>query len=201
MRKQFYIGLFACALLLYFAKIWRGGDAPRRGNEVDAKGNVIVIGDSETQFQNRYIEAAGLIAKGRVSEAESIYMELTKKEPASPDGHVGLGACRLQLNDATGARKNYETALRLEPRSVNALLGLGSSYSLESDYKNAIVNYELALAVNESSPEAHWGLVVCYAETGKKKDALNHLNRFKELAPNSRHTDALERLVESAAVR
>jgi Flp pilus assembly protein TadD len=196
--KTFHFAILACVVVLTLALLWISGHRAPRERELDAKGSVIVTGDGTSRFVSQYSEAADLIGRGRVSEAEGIYMNLTKKEPSSPNGYVGLGSCCLQRNDVTGARTHYETALRLAPRSVNALVGLGTSYSLESDYANATKNYELALAVDEGSPEAHWGLAITYAKTGRRTDALNHLKRYKEFAPDSRHIAALEEIVESA---
>jgi len=122
-------------------------------------------------------------------------MDLTNKEPSSPSGYLGLAACCVQRKDLTTARKLYATALEIAPRSANALVGLGTTYSLESDYTNAAAKYESALAVDEGSPEAHWGLAIAYAELGRWTEARSHLNRFKELAPGSRHIDALEKFV------
>jgi tetratricopeptide (TPR) repeat protein len=204
MRKPLQMGLLACAAVALLAALWvgrHGGHGARRECELDDTGNTIVTGDGASAHASRYREAAELIGQGRVAEAERLYLELTNSEPDSPNGYVGLGACCLERKDPAGARKQYETALKLAPRSVNALVGLGSSYSFEADYKNATRNYELALAEDERSPEAHWGLAVAYAEMGRRKDAADHLQRFKELAPDSRHIAALEEIVADAMGR
>jgi len=198
MRKPPQFGVLACVVIAVLALLWISPHGGRRERELDAKGDVIVTGDGTSPFSSRYREAADLIRRGRVSEAQSIYMDLTNKEPGSPNGYVGLGVCCLDRKDVTGAQKLYEAALGLAPRSVNALLGLGTTYSLESDYANAAKNYELALAVDEGSPEAHWGLAIAYTKMGRQTDAINHLNRFKALAPDSRHIAALQEIVDSA---
>ena len=196
MRKPLHLGVLVSVVVVILALLWNADHGTRGRRELDAKGNVVVTGDGKSRFTSRYREAAVLIGSGRVSEAEGIYMDLTNKEPGSPDGYVGLGACCLQRKDVTGARKMYGEALKLEPRSVNALVGLGTSYSLESDFTRAATHYELALAVDESSPEAHWGLAKTFAKTGRRADAIKHLNRFKALAPDSRHIAALQEIVD-----
>jgi tetratricopeptide (TPR) repeat protein len=69
---------------------------------------------------------------------------------------------------------------------------LAPVYSAESNYVDAVRNYETALGLNERSPEAHWGLTIAYACLGRQMQARDHLDRFKKLAPDSRHIIELE---------
>ena len=105
--------------------------------EIDAEGMVIIKGDRVSRFAAQYRTAADLLARGRLSEAESLYKELAEKEPNSPYARVGLAGCCMKREDFMGARKLYQEALELEPKSVGALVGLGSSYCGVSDYANA----------------------------------------------------------------
>src|SRR4051794_29544590 len=96
------IALAAIAL----AWIYRGEPVPSsRGDkrELNANGAVLAAGEGPSSFVNQYREAADLVAKGRVREAEALYRELALKEPDSPNAYVGLGSCLGQLKDTDGA--------------------------------------------------------------------------------------------------
>ena len=195
MTRLAQCGLLLCVALAAIALVWSTRDGKRLRKEIDPKGTVIIEGDGMSSFSEQYRATADLVAKGRLSEAESQYRELTNKEPNSPNAYVGLASCRVGRNDLPGARELYKTALRIDPKSINAFIGLGSTYSAESDYTNAAANYEAAVALNERSPEAHWGLAIAYAHLGKQAQARTNLDRFKKLAPDSRHIPALEEIV------
>ena len=189
------VALVTTALVCVLSNRWRSRTEIVR-REIDGDGAVIVEGDRASPFATQYRTAADLVACGRLSEAESLYNELAKKEPDSPDPYVGLASCRMKRHDLMGAVQLYQQALEMEPKSVNALVGLGSSYYRLSDYATAVEKYETALALDEASPEAHWGLVLAYAHLGKKAQARTHLDRFKQLVPDSRYIDRLEELVD-----
>ena len=181
----------------------RGGKHPGWGNwvgarrEIGANGAVGIVG-SATSLPSQYREAENLIAKGRLSEAEALYRDLIVKEPASPNGYIGLAGCRLMHKDLSGARRLYQTALDMDPKSMGALIGLGSTYSTELNYTKAAETYELALGLDEGCPEVHWGLAIAYSGLGRAEEAAKHLDRFKKLAPDSRYISGLENLVRRA---
>ena len=133
------------------------------------------------------------IAKGKFAEAERLYTELTNKEPSSPYAYSALASCRAMRGDYAGARQLYKQALRIEPALVDALFGLRSCDYAEIDYTNAVANYKTALAPDETCPEAHWGLAITYACSGRPTEAKIHLDRLRQLVPDSPHIAEIER--------
>ncbi len=195
MNKYVQLRILLFVALTVIVLVWNTRDEKGRRTEIGAAGAVVVEGDGESLLADQYRVAADLVGMGKLLEAENLYMELMKQESRSPDAYVGLATCRAMRNDPVSARQLYNKALGLAPKSINALIGLGSSYMDESDYTNAAANYEAAHALNKDSPEVHWGLTVAYAGMGRQAQARNHLDRFKKLAPDSRHISALEDIV------
>ncbi len=166
--------------------------------EVGTEGLVISGTERISPFSEEYRTALNLLSRGEVSEAEAIYNELAKKEPGVADPYIGLGACYLHRQDFAGAQQSYEKALEIDPKSVNAFIGLGSMYIGLSNYTNAVEKYKAALALDEECPDAHWGLVSAYVRLDDMTQARKHLDRFKQLAPDSRYIGHLESLVNDS---
>ena len=150
----------------------------------------------ESPFVEDYRRAAKFIGEDKIRQAESIYDDLAKKEPHSPAPYVGLGSCQLRWSNFASARELYQKALELDPLSIAAHVGIGSSYSLESNYTKAITNYAKALAVDQNCPQAEYGLALAYSQLGDKPKAQRHLQRFKQLFPQSRYIKDIEHWLE-----
>ncbi len=186
-----------CVGTVAFAAGWVVGKGQRVRMAKEGEGVVLVEGGS-LAFPAEYRAAAAFVLEGKIPEAERLYRELTQRDPSSPVPYVGLGGCRAESGDFTGARALYQEALHKDPKSVLGLVGLGSTYSSQSDYTNAAANYERALALDAASAEAHWGLAIAYACLGERTRARGHLDRFKQLNPGSPRVAELERFVGSA---
>jgi len=164
--------------------------------EVGRDRDLVIVGRGVSPFASKYRAASDLLTDGEISQAEAIYNKLIEAEPTSPAPYVGLAACYMERGDPVGALQLYEKAFEMDPKSAYVLVGMGSSYISVSDYTKAIEKYEAALVLDEKTPDAHWGLVVACAHLGKNAHARSHLDRFKQLAPDSRHIKTLEDLVD-----
>jgi tetratricopeptide (TPR) repeat protein len=132
-----------------------------------------------------------------MADAAEIYRQLIAKEPGNSGGYAGLGTCRLADNDPIDARKWYAMALARNSQCLTALIGMGSSYLAQQDYAGALKAYEAVLAQKESQPDAHYGLVIALSYLGRKTEARQHFERFKQLAPNSRYLSDLRLMIYS----
>jgi len=175
------------------------GQTVRR--EVGREGGLVVVGRGASPFASEYRAASGLLADGAIAEAEAIYKKLVEKEPTSPYPYLGLASCRARLGDPQGALQLYQKAFETDPKSPYALVGMGSCYVSVSDYAKAIEKYEAAIVLDEKTPDAHRGLAVACAHLGQNARARRHLDRFKQLAPDSRHIKTLEDLVDGTTTQ
>jgi tetratricopeptide (TPR) repeat protein len=138
--------------------------------------------------------AATFLMEGKLTEAEAAYHELARHNQLSGGPYAGLAACRMQMGDFVGARELYEKALARDPKSIDAMIGLGSAYGAQSDYTNAAAAYERALSLSDQAAAAHWGLSKADFYLGEYEVARGHLERFKQLVPNSPRIADLENL-------
>ena len=139
--------------------------------------------------------AATFLMEDRLAEAEAAYHELAQHDQHSAGPYVGLAVCRMRRGEFARARELYEKALVRDPTSVGALIGLGSAYGFQSDYTNAAAVFEKALSVNEKTADAHWGLAKAEVNLGENERARVHLERFKQLDPNSPRAADLESML------
>jgi len=72
---------------------------------------------------------------------------LVAVDPAWSEGFVQRAQLRLAAGDASGARADFEAALRLEPRRLDALMALGALKEEADDKKGALELYRRALAL------------------------------------------------------
>lgn len=129
--------------------------------------------------------ASRLMRDGRVAEADSVYRRIVALQPDEPAGHLGLGGSRFYLGDLQGAEQAYRAALALDSASSSTLVGLGSVAHRRARYAEAADLYGRAVRHAPDSPDAHWGLAISYEGLGRSAPALQHYERFLELAPGS----------------
>ncbi len=92
-----------------------------RDAQVIAPGNPLV----------RMVAARGMIATGRLAEAEAEMLSLLKAFPAAASVHAQFGTLALAKGDRRAARQSFGRALELDPRSGEALTGLVSADMIE----------------------------------------------------------------------
>ena len=106
-------------------------------------------------FANTPSDTSALIAT-RAATAEKAHAtalalalldRLVAVDPAWSEGFVQRAQLRLAEGDASGARADFEAALRLEPRRFDALMALGSLMEEAGDKKSALDAYRRALAL------------------------------------------------------
>ncbi len=88
-----------------------------------------------------YLQGQHLIQAGQFREALPYFERLTKTEPEKAAGWTGLGHCRLETQDLTGAETAFTRGLGLEP-SAEADLGLISSLILQGKTAEAKVRLQ-----------------------------------------------------------
>src|SRR5579859_127079 len=109
-------------------------------------------------------QARVLAWSGRVTQAETKYLEILKIDQKDPDIWEGLASVYLREGRASDALRALDTAVRLDPtrsdlRSARArgLLALGNRAEARSEFQRA-------LTLDPSSAEARTGLHSLHAE-------------------------------------
>lgn len=92
----------------------------------------------------------------RDDEARTTFEQILKLDPASDDGHAGLGWLNYDDDDYTTAARHFEAAMARSP-NARVLAGLGASrfYATEIKAQEAVELIDAALAID---PDYQWAL-------------------------------------------
>ncbi|MFM2421021.1 MAG: hypothetical protein RL385_5744 [Pseudomonadota bacterium] len=93
-------------------------------------------------------EARGHYAARRYQKAAEAYERATRLDPRNPGTFAGLGAARLQLQNAKGAVEAYQQAVQLSPDTPGFHAALGRAYVAAGDEGRARASYKRAQALD-----------------------------------------------------
>lgn len=121
--------------------------------------------DYQLSVQNRFCQ--------NVRKAlQYINSALTKEQPAAFYNEKGL--ILEKLNDFSGAKEAYETAVRVNQYAPDSFANLGNLYLQQKEYRLAEDYYKKALALDETFLNAHHNLAVALCAQGRKAEGLEH---------------------------
>ncbi len=64
---------------------------------------------------------------------------------------------------------------------IEALIGMGNCARARSDLREALATYRRALDADPYREDVHRAIMICYAESGEKKQVLDHLQKLQAL--------------------
>jgi eukaryotic-like serine/threonine-protein kinase len=111
-------------------------------------------GDKAAQFAEAREQARSHYAAKRYKEAAAAYERASKLDPNHPGTYAGLGAARLQTNDAKGALTAYQRAVQLSPDTSGFHAALGRAYLANGDKAKAVSAYKRALQLDPKNEAA-----------------------------------------------
>jgi protein O-mannosyl-transferase len=135
---------------------------------------------------------------GMYRNAETLYRETLRRNPASWMAHNNLGCI---LADRPGrlpeAIAEFEASLRLNPDNRQAQNNLGNALiTTPGRMLEGIPHLQAALALNPNFPETHYNLALALSLTGRVPEAITEYKaalRFRPYYPAARNN--LERLL------
>jgi len=107
---------------------------------------------------------------GELAEAERVYTEVLRQDPADWRVHLNLGGARLALRRLPAALSSFEAALALQPDCVEAHHGRGMTLMHLKRLEEALSSFEAALALAPQSAEL----------LNSRGNALRRLQRLPE---------------------
>jgi tetratricopeptide (TPR) repeat protein len=128
---------------------------------------------------------------GKTDEALAEFREAVRLQPASAEGHLGLGQLLQQTGDRAGAAAAFEEARRLNERKaqVQASLGVGRAQLKGGNIAGAIEQFQRAITLAPENFEAHYELAKAFSAEHKTQAAREHLAEARRLAPHRRFRD------------
>jgi tetratricopeptide (TPR) repeat protein len=77
----------------------------------------------------------------------------------------------------------YQRVVKLVPEAPNTYMAMGKAQLNLKKYPSAIASFQKALVHSPDLADAHFSLAIAYGETGKLKEALNHLEIYVRKVP------------------
>ena len=104
-----------------------------------------------------------------------------------PDASICFQLAELlyRLDDKTAARERYYMAIEMDENFVEARAGLGCVLAETGDLELAVSAFQGALLYHHDYADVHYHLGMTLQKLGKPTEAEHHLERFRELTPNS----------------
>jgi len=110
-------------------------------------------------------------------------------DPDNADAHLWLGIMLARDSQSYAASvRHLERALTLNPAIENGWIDLGTVYYFQRDLVKAGAGFRAALAADPDSVMARLNLGVVLKESGRLEEALGHLRRAYDLAPEAEGT-------------
>lgn len=149
---------------------------------------------SNPQADLLHTQALGLMATGRIQEAENILRELTQKHQNTRSGKIGmyyLGVLTYHSGRFDESLEFFDRFLSAEKKDYlltpSALMGAGSAAEGLKDYEKALQYYE-RLTRNEKSPLYVYGALArgrVLGILGKTEESKEALEKLLEKDPPS----------------
>ena len=121
-------------------------------------------------IQDKFRQGVALHQQGRFAEAEQIYRDILREEPASFEAMHLLGVVALQTRKAQQAVELIGKAIALNPAIPTAHCNLGSAFAALQRHAEALASYDKAIALKADLADAH----------GNRAAALNALNQYEQ---------------------
>ncbi len=169
--------------------------------EIDSLPGSVTYSDFTSSVSELFEAASDMLEDGELSEAEALYRQIIAAEPDSPHGYIGLGASLYYQDRLAEAEEAYTNATRRSPQTPMAYIGLGSITYSRGDFQAAQQAYAVALEFDETNADAHLGMGLALGELEQYDAAIQHLERFLELAPDAQQRTSIRALIADYATR
>lgn len=113
--------------------------------------------------------------------------------PTKAGGDTPVNASSLK--DLGSRADSTKSRAKLEETRVEDDLKVGRFYFKDGNYAGATARYQDALQHDPENPEAHFGLAQVLLKQNKRQDAIGHLQRYVQLAPDDEHTKEAQKLL------
>ncbi len=121
---------------------------------------------------------------GRLDEAEHVYQEVLKGDPANVDALHYLGVAMIQLGQPEDGEVLIRKALVLAPEDPATHNHLGEALRVQGRFAEAEKAYEGALKVDPEYVEAINNRAVAYSQQGRLDDAIAQFDLAISISPD-----------------
>ncbi len=131
--------------------------------------------------ESHFEEARRAFSSGRYEEAEALYGEIKKKNPASARATVGVARCARVTGNLVLAEATLKRAIELNPMYVHAYHDLGVVYLQLGRIDDALVAFGKAIDISPSNPIRYESVAEILMENQRWVEAETYLMRAVKL--------------------
>lgn len=120
---------------------------------------------------------------GQNKDAERMFVEAIKRNPADLEAYRGLGLLYMDAGNIVDAKAAFEFILTKDPKNVSALSNLGLLFFNEGDMTVALRYFHDAAMHDKDNPDRYAQLAMAYAADNNAKRALQFYEKAVRLDP------------------
>jgi len=143
-----------------------------------------------------FFEEALVLDERGDKEAEKYYLLAVDNNESVEDALCNLGILKSSQGDLTRSIDYLTQCLKKNPRHFEAHYNLGNVYSELGNLELAKAHYELSTEIEPGYPNSFYNLGLVLISLKRYKEAIQRINQYVDLAPNSEHQIANE-LIET----
>jgi Flp pilus assembly protein TadD len=142
-----------------------------------------------------------LAAQNKTREAISFFDRALAIDSALGNAWFGRGLCKIRLGDSSGGREDLLVAAALEPQRAELRSYLGKADANDGNFSRATKELELAKKLDANDPTAWLYSALLNQEKNQINQAIDDLEKSKELNDNRRVYRSQLLLDQDLAVR
>src|SRR5215469_10120747 len=146
--------------------------------------------DAPFSFQVHELNAEALEIQSKWAEAAAEYRKILDINPMLPGVHARLGRAYLSKpqpspEDVANAKKAFQEELEIDPRNAGAEYVLGQLAADSQDFSGSIQHFTKATKLDSGFSEAFLGLGTSLNSAKRFADAIQPLETYVKMAPDS----------------
>lgn len=124
------------------------------------------------------------VKTGRISEAATVYEQLSRIDPDNPDVWANLAAAASHAGDLDRMKRHLDQARQIAPQSARAMIGMGNYYAKKNQPGEARKWFGRAVQADPQDYLAHVGLGIQSIRLGRLREGMKHVERAVVLKPD-----------------
>jgi tetratricopeptide (TPR) repeat protein len=100
---------------------------------------IVQLTFAQTEYNNLLQQANDAYNSKKFLEALKLYDQLLQSDKSNTEAFFWRGRTKVELKDLEGAKKDFESVLKVNPTHFGTFIALGNVYSLLNDFKKALM--------------------------------------------------------------
>lgn len=167
----------------------------KKGTSLEKHGQLNLFAGGKVIRLNQlssFEEALILDDRGDFETAKKRYLTSIEEGEALADSYCNLGILEFQEEHHTKAIDYFTLSLKHDPRHFEAHYNLANLYADVGNFALAKVHYKVSIEIEPSFPNSYFNLGLTLAMSKEFLEAINVLNQYRQLTPESDHRQANE---------